>query len=445
MKSRYLVVVVLVGLTVTLVHSHVARAQGGGAMSRLLQRVDTDKDGFLTKKELEDSGRRGLVRVFERMDANGDGRLSADELPEMSQRPRPAPYQRPSGSLMLFLRLRSLDTNDDGIIAHDEIKNAQPILMSTQVSKADKNGDMTITAKEFKAFAEEIRAEPKRDGAVVNPLVELVCADANADGKLSKEEVAAVESNAAKQVAKNADTDKDGALSLAEVRAVAGPAGRWAKARERWGAGAPGLGSLSDRIKQADADDDGRVSLEELSKTMRVGADGFFSRVDKNGDGFITNDEVEQLASQRLQAAPERQSRLLELSNKLKEVDKNGDGKITAEEISAASASLPPELMKQLDLDEDGEITKEEIGKVIARGRDGGGRRGRGAFVERWSRADTNGDGAITRDEAGGSAMRIPDALFDRMDGDSDGKVSRDELESFIGTRRKAVPEQDAQ
>ena len=41
-----------------------------------------------------------------------------------------------------------------------------------------------------------------------------------------------------------------------------------------------------------DQDGDGQVSLKEFAPTLSTPALGIFGRLDKNGDGFITPDEV---------------------------------------------------------------------------------------------------------------------------------------------------------
>lgn len=66
-----------------------------------------------------------------------------------------------------------------------------------------------------------------------------------------------------------------------------------------------------------------------------------------------------------------------------------------------------------LDLDQNGEITLEEM---------------RAAKLERWLRADANNDGVITRDEVAKLRENRGARRFDRRDKNNDGLISRDEV-----------------
>lgn len=100
------------------------------------------------------------------------------------------------------------------------------------------------------------------------------------------------------------DTNHDGAISRDEAAA------------------APMLSSKFDEI---DADHDGRVMPAELkayAKTHRGGAKGgAFGKMDSNGDGVVTRDEVA--------ANPK-------LARKFDEADMDHDGRVTLEEAKAA-------------------------------------------------------------------------------------------------------------
>lgn len=50
----------------------------------IMARLDTDKDGFVSKKEVETSR---LAGRFDQIDTNKDGKLSLDELKAMPMRP----------------------------------------------------------------------------------------------------------------------------------------------------------------------------------------------------------------------------------------------------------------------------------------------------------------------------------------------------------------------
>jgi Ca2+-binding EF-hand superfamily protein len=84
---------------------------------------------------------------------------------------------------------------------------------------------------------------------------------------------------------------------------------------------------LSGKFDEIDADRDGRVMPAELkayAKTHRGGAKGAFSKMDGNGDGVVTRDEV---------AANPR------LSRRFDAADMDRDGRVTPEEAKAARGS----------------------------------------------------------------------------------------------------------
>ncbi len=106
--------------------------------------------------------------------------------------------------------------------------------------------------------------------------------DANADGQITIEEmIAHREAKFAER-----DTNGDGFLSKEELLAAMqeNAAKRQAK-------------RVDHMIDRQDADDDGQLSMAELSNDERQAK--FFERLDENGDGAISEEELENMKKHR--------------------------------------------------------------------------------------------------------------------------------------------------
>ena len=103
-------------------------------------------------------------------------------------------------------------------------------------------------------------------------------------------------------------------------------------------------------------------------------------------------------------------------------LDADKDGKLSAAEIANAATAL-----KALDKNADGILDSTELAPSRG-GRGAGGPGGNsGSFVDRVMQRDADGDGKISKDEAGQQMGR----MFGRMDGDGDGFVTKEELETM--------------
>ena len=103
-------------------------------------------------------------------------------------------------------------------------------------------------------------------------------------------------------------------------------------------------------------------------------------------------------------------------------LDADKDGKLSAEEIANAATAL-----KTLDKNKDGVLDSNELAPT--RGAAGGNQGGRTSqMVERIMARDTDGDGKVSKEEAGEQMGRI----FGRMDADGDGFVTKTEIENMF-------------
>jgi hypothetical protein len=130
-------------------------------------------------------------------------------------------------------------------------------------------------------------------------------------------------------------------------------------------------------------------------RPMRHGMDT--TRLDLNADGFISREEAK--AHPRLERGFAR-------------IDGNGDGKLSADEMTQFRARR----MEQMQRHTQEQAKGKSEGQAARPGGPGG----------RYSRMDADGDGFITRDEAAGRP--VLQKRFDEIDTNKDQRLSREEL-----------------
>lgn len=168
--------------------------------------------------------------------------------------------------------------------------------------------------------------------------------------------------------------------------------------------------------KQADADNDGKVTLEEFMALPRIQKldeerrSRIFSRLDKNGDKVLSGKEL----SFTDRPPHERHEAMM----RFRELDTDNSGGVSLEEMKAGELfkKLPPEkleaLFARLDTDKDGQITV----KDRPEGPHGGPPDKR---MDRPDKPDREG-----RPEKG----RDPKRMIENLDKDGDGAVSFEEF-----------------
>ncbi len=179
------------------------------------------------------------------------------------------------------------------------------------------------------------------------------------------------------------------------------------------------------RLLQADADQDGSVTREELQNLLarrrdqaepQLNAEQFFARLDQNKDEKITKEELNERSQWLLSA------------------DANEDGEITLAEAKAGLERLrersrfrfdPEQTFTRLDENQDGKLQKDEL---------------RGPFAAGLTDLDADNDGEITKQEFLARADRIRarlaqafqiptvEEMFTQYDANQDGKLVKDEL-----------------
>lgn len=296
----------------------------------------------------------------------------------------PAVAQEGSG---LFNRL---DSNKDGFVSEDEVEGERKAFFARLLRQGDKDGDDKLSQEELSAALKdrERSREAPREGQERRPGREAIEAmfdrqDSNADGKLSKDEVPEERRERFQAMLKRLDEDDDQALTKEQfVRGVLAMTQRDGERREgdrrdgdrsderrsedrpgrpdgRPGASGPprppfGPPAL---IRALDRDADGEISAEEIK-----GASESLAKLDKNGDGKLTRDELMPgFAGGRPEGGPP--TWIAEFAKRLKDADANGDGKLSQEEA--------PDRLKQnfdrIDTNSDGQIDEAEVRQMFER------------------------------------------------------------------------------
>lgn len=264
-----------------------------GDVNALFQQLDANSDGQIAGDEAGEEHGRLFKRLLRKADKDGDGKLSRTEFAAGLQEERPQPPgDRPgpqaNDGLRRFVQadpdelFKRLDANGDGKLELEETPEQVREGLKRFFEQADANRDKSLSPEEFHKGHELLRrvtgagASPnvQNRGAGMEEAVLFKALDANADGALSAEEVAA-----APAALKRLDRDGDGQITRREVMAAAAPAGR---------PPAPGPMPALERLKRLDRNGDGKLAQDELPPFLQ----NRFDKLDANADGFVDLEEL---------------------------------------------------------------------------------------------------------------------------------------------------------
>jgi len=177
---------------------------------------------------------------------------------------------------------------------------------------------------------------------------------------------------------------------------------------------------------KADLNQDGQVTKAEFTETAKT----HFLAADTDGDGFLT--ETERKAFHEIKKDAKKDERFEKL-------DANGDGAISRDEMDAAGQNfkaqkdeMKAKVLEKYDTNLDGELSDAE--RTVMRsdweGKKGGPRGKQGPRGER-PNPDANSDGFISLDEH----MAVSEQLFIRLDANGDGVLTEGEGKKRKGHR----------
>ena len=216
--------------------------------SPLLNAIDVNHDGKIDSAELADSPAR-----LKTLDKNGDGKITRDEGA------LPAGYGRVGGPAPPGGRPGGAPAGRG-----EPARGAEPGRAAGAAGGDDRKFEVPIpgpTADELLAL--------------------LMSFDKNKDGKLSKAEVPERQQG----LFERGDTDKNGVLDAAELKKVTADQAAAPPAPPRAPRG--GFGGIDLASIALDADHNAEISAEEIANAATT-----LKTLDKNADGFITEDEA---------------------------------------------------------------------------------------------------------------------------------------------------------
>lgn len=181
-------------------------------------------------------------------------------------------------------------------------------------------------------------------------------ADANHDGKVSFEELRVLRPRMDQAGFDRLDADGDGFLTSAD---------RPEPQRARNGEDRIRRQMLT-KLLSSDRDGDGAVTYEELLKAKPGFPERNFKRLDADGDGRLTQADLERPRRREGRPRPvegdraggaDRRRRLLE---RITRADADGDGRVTLEEVQEEIPGFSEERFRRMDRNGDGVLTSSD-------------------------------------------------------------------------------------
>ena len=117
-------------------------------------------------------------------------------------------------------------------------------------------------------------------------------------------------------------------------------------------------GDLAERVMSFDSNGDGKVTKDEMPERMK---ERLLPRADANGDGALDKQEAKQFAGQMGQGRSGPASPGGDFVDRVMGLDKNGDGKVTKDEMPER---MKGRLLPRADTNGDGAIDKQEAEKM---------------------------------------------------------------------------------
>lgn len=191
-------------------------------------------------------------------------------------------------------------------------------------------------------------------------------------------------------------------------------------------AAAQETGQQPDELFEAlDADKDGKLNASEVPEEQKRHFERLLRTGDANEDGTLTKDEFEAALSrseQPVEAAEQprqgdRRGPMPDFGQMFDRWDADGSGSVSLEELPEWMRDRVRPVFEDLGKDS---LTKEELQRVAARaGQFNPGQRDPGQFIEMLRRLDANNDGTLELSEVPEEQRARMQGMFERAGGDS--------------------------
>ncbi|WP_108484297.1 EF-hand domain-containing protein [Oceaniglobus ichthyenteri] len=172
-------------------------------------------------------------------------------------------------------------------------------------------------------------------------------------------------------------------------------------------------------IADLDTDGDRFVSKEELMVALPNFDATFFDEIDTNGDNRISSEEFYTTEAQDIMA------RASSAEMQLK-ADTDGDGFVSYEELNAMVPMFAQSDFDEIDTNSDNRLSADELNAPGAWSLIQG--EAAAATTMDIASMDTNNDNFVTYDELAVAFPKVPEATFNDIDTNDDGRLSANEL-----------------
>jgi Ca2+-binding EF-hand superfamily protein len=256
--------------------------------------LDANKDGQLTADEIPAEKKVLFDRLLRVGDTDKDGRLSSKEFAAgLGDRPSEAKTsdaEGPAAAEYADRLFKRLDTNGDGKVVLDEVPEKRKPMFEAMLKRSGKPEGEGISPEEFARIIdratdkEKPAKKPGKPDGAPPPARIFKQLDANADGKVTLDEVPEARRPMFEKLFKRAGKSEGEGLSREEL--IAALPGRPDKPDKPAPpeAGAMLRGGLFAAI---DADGDHKLSSEEIAAASEA-----IKKLDRDGDGSITVREL---------------------------------------------------------------------------------------------------------------------------------------------------------